>query len=680
MINSEREYLATLLESVDCGEYLTNFEKLDITPDLLTSLDADAIRELGIFKVGDRLRLQILVKILLLEKIRNEIDLQPINDSIEMAVKSIKDVDGKIQNDKTINKRTIDLHIIKQDGDVQKIEVNKTRIENKGDEARKRILLEISGKSETDNWKLFYIDYSISGRGVPHEITDEELKNVLCSIGNGNDNDSEKEELIQRLILCPFNETPSIDAINESNKIHRKTFKKSDIEMKSFMGGRPPSQMISTNLHEYFPALESQEIANIKRKSMRLSMYSNKMLMSDLNGLNDINKNVRLSTNRDSLYSRMSDISRLGDCMSMLSVASYGVGKPLKIEKAFSYSDDHVSNSPIDIIEEGKSIHSEDGMNDIENYDDSIIELLDDESEDEEFENTDDVEMITVIDNEITNGPSVWHKGPKIGQGSFGNVYLGLNGLTGELMAIKQVDIPQSESEKSKKIMVNALKQEIFLLKDLRHENIVRYLGSNTDASNMYIFLEYIPGGSVSSMLKMYGPFEEELIRNFTRQVLIGLVYLHSKAIVHRDIKGGNILVDNNGTVKIGDFGISKKMEHNEEDGSSKTNNKRSSLQGSVYWMAPEVVRQVVYTAKADIWSVGCLVVEMFTGAHPYPGLSPMQAIFQIGTGRIQPAVPPRARSSSHAMKFLGHALDPDYITRWTALELLNRDEFVQTE
>ena len=136
-----------------------------------------------------------------------------------------------------------------------------------------------------------------------------------------------------------------------------------------------------------------------------------------------------------------------------------------------------------------------------------------------------------------------------------------------------------------------------------------------------------MPGGSVATLLKNYGAFEEALVRNFVRQILQGLNYLHEREIIHRDIKGGNILVDNKGGIKISDFGISKKVED-----SILTNARvhRPSLQGSVFWMAPEVVKQTSYTLKADIWSVGCLVVEMLTGEHPWAQLTQMQAIFKV--------------------------------------------------
>ncbi|OWB64346.1 hypothetical protein B5S29_g5424 [[Candida] boidinii] len=390
----------------------------------------------------------------------------------------------------------------------------------------------------------------------------------------------------------------------------------------------------------------------------------------------------------------------------------------------------------------------------------SVIELFEDGAFDEDPINAPD-DLIERLALENESGPSVWHKGARIGQGSFGTVYLGLNGITGELMAVKQVEVPEevipspsltnstskdsgadfasgagvsgntsttaaaasssdnltlgnklsistlaappkknkdgkNEAEKKGNTMINALRQEMLLLRELNHENIVRYLGSSSDDKFLYIFLEYIPGGSVSSMLNTYGPFEEPLIRNFVTQVLVGLKYLHGEGIIHRDIKGANILIDINGTVKISDFGISKKIrsarkidgknnsdtddadssdtsenEINTLDDYYQTNNnskKRASLQGSVYWMAPEVVKQIAYTDRADIWSLGCLIVEMFTGKHPYPGFSQMQAIFRIGT-LIVPETPSWA--TIQAKDFLTLALEPDYKSRTDAAGLL---------
>jgi mitogen-activated protein kinase kinase kinase len=156
---------------------------------------------------------------------------------------------------------------------------------------------------------------------------------------------------------------------------------------------------------------------------------------------------------------------------------------------------------------------------------------------------------------------SRWVKGALIGAGAFGQVYLGMDAETGVLMAVKQVELPKDNTPNAerKKAMLTALEHEIALLQELRHQNIVQYLHSALDEEYLNIFLEYVPGGSVTSLLQNYGAFEETLVKTFLRQILRGLEYLHAKDIIHRDIKGANILIDNKGTVKISDFGISKK-------------------------------------------------------------------------------------------------------------------------
>jgi mitogen-activated protein kinase kinase kinase len=267
-----------------------------------------------------------------------------------------------------------------------------------------------------------------------------------------------------------------------------------------------------------------------------------------------------------------------------------------------------------------------------------------------------------------------WMQGALIGQGSFGSVYLALHAVTGELMAVKQVEVPSNSNsilDKKKESMVAALKREIDLLRDLQHENIVQYLGSNSDAEHFNIFLEYVPGGSVAAMLNSYGQLHEPLIRNFVRQILAGLSYLHGRDIIHRDIKGANVLVDNKGNIKISDFGISKRVEASALLQPQKNGGHihRPSLQGSVFWMAPEVVKQTSYTRKADIWSLGCLIVEMFTGTHPFPNCSQLQAIFQIGNSSAKPNTPDVA--SEEGKDFLSKTFEIDHEKRPSADELL---------
>ncbi|KAH8806763.1 STE/STE11 protein kinase [Flagelloscypha sp. PMI_526] len=266
-----------------------------------------------------------------------------------------------------------------------------------------------------------------------------------------------------------------------------------------------------------------------------------------------------------------------------------------------------------------------------------------------------------------------WIKGALIGAGSFGKVYLGMDAESGFLMAVKQVELPDEEGPnlEQKRTMLTALEREIDLLRDLQHENIVQYYYSSMDDDYLNIFLEYVPGGSVTALLQNYGAFEEPLVKNFVRQILEGLNYLHEQGIIHRDIKGGNILVDNKGSIKITDFGVSKKVETAtlQPGTKNKGGKNRASLQGSVFWMAPEVVKQTVYTKKADIWSVGCLIVEMLTGDHPWGKLSQFQALFKIGSGTAKPNIP--SDISNEAQDFLDKTFELDYTVRPSATELL---------
>lgn len=285
-----------------------------------------------------------------------------------------------------------------------------------------------------------------------------------------------------------------------------------------------------------------------------------------------------------------------------------------------------------------------------------------DEDEDEDTDDDDDgPEAVT------SRGGNKWIKGALIGAGSFGKVYLGMDAANGLLMAVKQVELPtgSAPNQERKKSMLSALEREIELLKNLQHANIVQYLYSSLDDEFLNIFLEYVPGGSVTALLRNYGAFEETLVKNFVRQILEGLNYLHERDIIHRDIKGANILVDNKGGIKISDFGISKKVDDNLLTG-NRVN--RPSLQGSVFWMAPEVVKQSAHTRKADIWSVGCLVVEMLTGEHPWAQLTQMQAIFKIGSS-AKPTIP--SDISAEAQDFLRLTFELDHEARPSAAELL---------
>ncbi|KAF8967984.1 hypothetical protein BGZ46_000079 [Entomortierella lignicola] len=259
-------------------------------------------------------------------------------------------------------------------------------------------------------------------------------------------------------------------------------------------------------------------------------------------------------------------------------------------------------------------------------------------------------------------------KGGLIGRGSFGRVYHAFNLDTHEMIAIKQVDLPQTLSERNcdrLKTSVEALFSEMEVLKDLDHENIVQYLGFAQNEETANIFLEYVSGGSIESCLKRSGHFPEPVIRSFTRQILLGLEYIHSKKIVHRDIKAANVLVDEQGVCKISDFGISKRNAQSQGGYDENV----GSLQGSIFWMAPEMVTSKAYGAKVDIWSFGCLVLEMFTGQQPWKGYAPQQALFTIGSSSAHPPIPETI--SEEGQRFLARCFITDANLRPTASELL---------
>ena len=232
-----------------------------------------------------------------------------------------------------------------------------------------------------------------------------------------------------------------------------------------------------------------------------------------------------------------------------------------------------------------------------------------------------------------------WVKGQLIGKGTFGRVYLGMNTTTGELLAVKQVEVnPRAAGQDKEKIkaMVKALDQEIDTMQHLDHVNIVQYLGCERKEYSISIFLEYISGGSVGSCLRKHGKFEEPVVSSLTRQTLGGLAYLHREGILHRDLKADNLLLDVDGTCKISDFGISKKSD--DIYGNDITN----SMQGSVFWMAPEVIRSQGqgYSAKVDIWSLGCVVLEMFAGRRPWSREEAVGAIYKLGSLNQAPPIP----------------------------------------
>ncbi|GKV08987.1 hypothetical protein SLEP1_g20553 [Rubroshorea leprosula] len=269
--------------------------------------------------------------------------------------------------------------------------------------------------------------------------------------------------------------------------------------------------------------------------------------------------------------------------------------------------------------------------------------------------------------------PIRWRKGELIGCGAFGRVYMGMDLDSGELLAVKQVLIAAKGASKEKaQANVKELEEEVKLLQKLSHPKIVRYLGTVREDETLNILLEFVPGGSISSLLGNFGPFPESVIRTYTKQLLVGLEYLHNNGIIHRDIKGANILVDNQGCIKLADFGASKQVAELATISGAK------SIKGTPYWMAPEVILQTGHTFSADMWSVGCTVIEMATGKPPWSQqYQEVAALFYIGTTKSHPPIPEHL--SVEAKDFLLKCLQKEPNLRPVAAELL-KHPFVSGE
>ncbi|KAF8733776.1 hypothetical protein HU200_014623 [Digitaria exilis] len=249
-----------------------------------------------------------------------------------------------------------------------------------------------------------------------------------------------------------------------------------------------------------------------------------------------------------------------------------------------------------------------------------------------------------------------WMRGALLGSGSFGMVYEGISD-EGAFFAVKEVSLLDQGSNAQQSIL--ALEQEIALLSQFEHENIVQYYGTDKEESKLYIFIELVTQGSLSSLYQKY-KLRESQVSAYTRQILNGLLYLHERNVVHRDIKCANILVHANGSVKLADFGLAKEM--------SKINMLRS-CKGSVYWMAPEVINpKKMYGPSADIWSLGCTVLEMLTRQIPFPNVEWTNAFFMIGRGE-QPPIPNYL--SKEAQDFIGQCVRVDPENRPSASQLL---------
>ncbi|KAG8123117.1 hypothetical protein E2320_018550 [Naja naja] len=268
----------------------------------------------------------------------------------------------------------------------------------------------------------------------------------------------------------------------------------------------------------------------------------------------------------------------------------------------------------------------------------------------------------------------------RIGNGTYGDVYKARNVNTSELAAIKVIKLEPGED-------FAVVQQEIIMMKDCKHPNIVAYFGSYLRRDKLWICMEFCGGGSLQDIYHVTGPLSEQQIAYVSRETLQGLYYLHSKGKMHRDIKGANILLTDNGHVKLADFGVAAQI--------TATIAKRKSFIGTPYWMAPEVAaveRKGGYNQLCDLWAVGITAIELAELQPPMFDLHPMRALFLMSKSNFQPpklkdkmkwsnsfhhfvkmALTKNPKKRPTAEKLLQHPFITQPLSRTLAIELLDK-------
>ncbi|XP_062324624.1 mitogen-activated protein kinase kinase kinase kinase 5 isoform X2 [Osmerus eperlanus] len=256
----------------------------------------------------------------------------------------------------------------------------------------------------------------------------------------------------------------------------------------------------------------------------------------------------------------------------------------------------------------------------------------------------------------------------RVGSGTYGDVYKARNIQTGELAAVKIIKLEPGDD-------FSIIQQEIFMVKECMHQNIVAYFGSYLCREKLWICMEYCGGGSLQDIYHVTGPLSEQQIAYVCRETLQGLGYLHSKGKMHRDIKGANILLSDNGDVKLADFGVAAKI--------TATIAKRKSFIGTPYWMAPEVAaveKNGGYNQLCDIWAVGITSIELAELQPPMFDLHPMRALFLMSKSSFQPPrLKDRTKWSTAFQNFVKVSLTKNPKKRPTAEKLLSHVYVGQT-
>ncbi|KAI0501121.1 hypothetical protein KFK09_016064 [Dendrobium nobile] len=251
----------------------------------------------------------------------------------------------------------------------------------------------------------------------------------------------------------------------------------------------------------------------------------------------------------------------------------------------------------------------------------------------------------------------------ELGKGSYGAVYKARDLKTSELVAIKVISLTEGEEG------YDEIRGEIEMLQQCSHPNVVRYFGSYQGEEYLWIVMEYCGGGSVSDLMNVIEePLNEAQIAYICREALKGLAYLHSIFKVHRDIKGGNILLTEQGEVKLGDFGVAAQL--------TRTMSKRNTFIGTPHWMAPEVIQESRYDGKVDVWALGVSAIEMAEGLPPRSSVHPMRVLFMISR-EPAPMLEDKEKWSLLFHDFIAKCLTKDPRLRPPATEML-KHKFIE--